>query len=73
VKDGVWYSLVTIPYASLKADAPKTGDVWCFNLGRMSDTLGKGDVMQMEMSLWSPNMENRKFTFPDAMGTITFK
>ena len=73
VRDGIWRSLVTIPYASLKAEMPKPGDTWCFNLGRMSDTLGKGDVMQVEQSLWSPNMENRKFTSPEAMGTLTFK
>jgi len=70
-----WYSLVSIPYAAVKADPARPGDKWCLNVGR-SAAPRNGDVdtlNEMEYALWSPNFENRSLTNPSVMGVITFE
>ena len=73
VRDGdIWRTMATIPFKTLGVDAPKPGDKWAFNIGRLAALAGATDVLSMEISLWSPNFENRKFTNPSAMGTLEF-
>ena len=74
VRDGaVWRTMAVLPFRTFGAARPSDGDVWRFNLGHGANLVPGGDCLKMELSLWSPNMENRKFTSPEAMGTLTFR
>ena len=68
---GKWRMLARIPYTDLGAEAPKTGDVWRFNIGR--DTNKNVVPSKPALMLWSPNLETRTFTSPYAMGRLTFE
>lgn len=75
-KGDMWFSLVTLPFASFGTAAPKAGEKWKFNLGRLAEpdgSRGTAGFSKMELSLWSPNFENRSFFNPDALGTIVFE
>ncbi|MCQ2391233.1 MAG: DUF4838 domain-containing protein [Kiritimatiellae bacterium] len=62
--NGVWRTLVTIPYASVGAKGGE-GSKWYFNLGRAVNVREKG---KSELLLWSPDLETRSMASLDAMG-----
>lgn len=66
----VWYSLLTIPYSTLKTTAPRPGSKWLFNVGRTDYFAPKGSP---ELSLWSPNLENMTFHDPECFGELIFR
>ena len=70
VGGGTWRVVIDIPYADLKARAPKAGDVWRFNLGR--DTNKNRRPRRDVQLLWNPNLMSRSFIAPDAMGRLVF-
>ena len=69
---GKWLAIVTLPYSDFGVKAPKPGDSWFINVGRVART-GEKRIERIEM-LWSPNTEDRKsLMIPNAMGKLTFK
>lgn len=71
-KDGLWRSMVKIPYATLGTDVPGKGTAWGFNLGRIADGAAKNSFRVF--LLWSPNFENpRGILDPSSMGAIRFR
>ena len=71
-KDNVWRSLIRIPYAMMKVAAPKSGEKWCFNLGREWDVACHGHPPHTD-ALWNPDLESSSFTSPAAMGELVFE
>lgn len=69
--DGKWRTIVTLPYSDFGVAAPKPGDSWFLNVGRIARS--KKDTKDFEYLLWSPNMESRSFLSPYAMGRLMFK
>ena len=67
-KDGIWRSVVSIPYASLETERPAAGDRWLLNLGR--ETFKPGDL---QLGLWNPSLEGRGMRDLEAMGTVVFE
>lgn len=68
---GKWRSIAVIPYSDLGITAPKKGDSWFINVGRIARS--RKNIKDLEYLLWSPNMESRSFVAPNAMGTMIFK
>ena len=71
-KDGLWRSMVKIPYSTLGESCPKKGAVWGLNVGRIADGAAKNSYRVF--LLWNPNFENpRGILDPNARGIIRFK
>ena len=68
---GKWRSIVTFPYSDFGVAAPKAGDSWFINVGRIAKS-GEGRKPDIFM-LWSPNMESRAMDAPNAMGKLIFR
>ena len=68
---GKWRSIMRLPFSDLGAAAPKPGDSWFINVGRIIKT-GKDRKVELLM-LWSPNFDSRKMCSPGAMGRLLFK
>jgi hypothetical protein len=72
IKEGVWTALVTIPFATLGVSCPERGTRWTMNVGRedfIPNAKGKHDV---ELSLWSPNLETMSFHDRESFGELVF-
>lgn len=71
-KDGLWRSMVTLPYATLGAAAPGKGAAWGFNIGRIADCAAKNSYRVF--LLWNPNFESPTGVLdPASCGLIRFK
>ena len=71
-ENGKWFAIFTLPYSDFGVSAPKRGDSWFINVGRIAKT-SKDRKEGIDM-LWSPNTEDRKvLMIPNAMGKLTFK
>ena len=68
---GKWRTIATFPYSDFGVAAPKPGDSWFINVGRIAKT-GEGRKEETLM-LWSPNAESRSMVAPNAMGKIVFR
>ena len=68
---GKWRTIATFPYSDFGVAAPKPGDSWFINVGRIAKT-GEGRKEETLM-LWSPNVESRSMVAPNAMGKLIFK
>ena len=70
-----WTAEVKIPFASLGVSAPKTGVQWRMDVARehisLNSKTGKNDLL--ELSNWSPNLEERGFGKPSGFGTLEFE
>jgi len=68
-----WESMAVIPFETLKASAPKTGDAWCFNIGRVHfvDTEKKKD--DREVSAWTGNLNISNVTGDGSFGELVFE
>ena len=68
---GKWRSIAVFPYSDFGVAAPKAGDSWFINAGRIFKT---GDNRKEEIDmLWSPNFESRSMVAPNAMGKLIFR
>lgn len=67
-QNGVWYSLVTVPFATLGVKAPAPGEVYAVNVGRETPPAAGGELL-----LWSPNFANREFADMEAFGDFVFE
>ncbi len=68
-KNGKWYSLLKVPFATLGVKTPVPGTTWTLNVGRESFPK-KGNP---ELSLWSPNLETMSFHDRDSFGEAVFE
>ncbi|MBR2873526.1 MAG: DUF4838 domain-containing protein [Lentisphaeria bacterium] len=68
----LWYSLVTLPYTTLRTTTPAPGTVWCLNTAR--EAYKPGGRMYNELSLWAPNFEDMKINKNrESLGEMHFK
>ncbi|MFH1095538.1 MAG: DUF4838 domain-containing protein, partial [Candidatus Micrarchaeota archaeon] len=68
-----WTAEVRIPFSTLGIEAPKPGSKWCMNIGREEyDPTGK-DRDKLDLSLWSPNLEERSFHSRTTFGDVFFE
>lgn len=67
-----WYTLLTVPYSTIRVAPPKPGDRWYLNVGRATN-MGRDFSTDVILALWSPNLESRSFCSPTAMGELVFK
>jgi hypothetical protein len=71
-KEGLWRSMVKLPYSTLGESLPKKGAVWGFNLGRIADGAAKNSYRIFLQ--WNPNFENpRGILDANSRGMIRFK
>ena len=71
-KDGLWRSMVALPYATLGEKAPRKGVAWGFNVGRIADCAAKNSYRVY--LLWNPNFESPTGVLdPAACGLLKFK
>ena len=68
---GKWLSIASFPYSDFGVAAPKAGDSWFVNVGRIFKT-GNNRKDEIDM-LWSPNLESRSLVAPNAMGRVVFR
>lgn len=66
-----WSAFIIIPFTSLGGKAPATGEQWTWNVGR--EAFFRDDKSDIELSLWSPNLECMSFQDVDAFGKVNFK
>ncbi|MBQ2632365.1 MAG: DUF4838 domain-containing protein [Kiritimatiellae bacterium] len=64
----MWYSLVTIPFATLGVNTPEPGATMAANVGRETPAAAGGELL-----LWSPNFVSRQFDAPEAFGDMVFE
>ena len=71
-KDGLWRSMVALPYATLGEKAPGKGVAWGFNVGRIADCAAKNSYRVY--LLWNPNFESPTGVLdPAACGLLKFQ
>ena len=70
-KNGLWRSMVALPYATIGEQAPGKGVAWGFNVGRIADCAAKNSYRIF--LLWNPNFESpRGITDLSSRGLIRF-
>ncbi len=68
-----WHALITIPFSDFKVPPPTAGTTWLLNVGREDRVIVKQHSNDLELSLWSPNLETMSFHDREAFGTLYFK
>jgi hypothetical protein len=71
-----WTMEVAIPFKELSVATPRPGERWRVNFGRERYTLGKvpdATRQDVELFLWSPNLERGSFTDPGVFGELHFE
>ena len=72
--NGIWRSLLTIPFATLGAATPAAGEVWKVNLAREAwSKSADGKDKRHEIAVWSPNLTGGAIPDPTAFGKAVFK
>lgn len=73
-----WKAFITIPFSTLGV-TPAPSSHWCMNIGKeaytpatTADSHGRLRG-ELELMLWSPNMEYIGFQTPEALGNIVFQ
>lgn len=70
-ENGVWRTMLTLPFKTVGAKTPASGEVWTMNIGRSHDyDFSTGNA---ERSLWNPNLETIRFSAPEAFGKVVFE
>ena len=73
VRNGIWETLVTIPFSSIGSGMPVRGSIWLLNVGHTSYDV-PGNWHSVELSLWSPNLESSgNFHDINTLGELEFK
>lgn len=72
--NGIWRSLLTIPFSTIGAATPAAGEVWKVNLAREAwSQSADGKNKRHEISIWSPNLAGGAIPDPTAFGKAVFK
>jgi len=70
-ENGIWRTMLTLPFKTVGAKTPASGEVWTMNIGRSHDyNFASGNA---ERSLWNPNLESINFIAPEAYGKVVFE
>ena len=70
-ENGIWRTMLILPFRTIGAKTPASGEVWTMNIGRSHDyCFGTGNA---ERSLWNPNLESISFIAPEAYGKVVFE
>lgn len=67
-----WQTSLKVPYATIGATPPKSGDRWRINVARCWYPSCHGHPPTVN-ALWSPDIETGAFKNPDAMGDLVFE
>ncbi len=70
--EGGWTAEMRIPFKTLGVAAPGSGTAWTMNIGR-EHYVPESKTKELELSLWSPNLEARAFGALHAFGDIVFE
>jgi hypothetical protein len=67
-----WTVEVAVPFKTMGVPPARPGTVWKMNLGRERYVHDETHA-DLELSLWSPNLERRLFGSFEAMGDAVFQ
>ena len=70
-ENGIWRTMLILPFKTVGAKTPAPGEVWTMKIGRSHDyNFFSGNA---ERSLWNPNLESISFIAPEAYGKVVFE
>lgn len=70
-ENGVWRTMLTLPFKTVGAKTPVSGEIWTMNIGRSHNyDFSTGNA---ERSHWNPNLESINFSAPEAYGKVIFE
>ncbi|MFA7158475.1 MAG: DUF4838 domain-containing protein [Kiritimatiellia bacterium] len=70
---GRWESMAVFPFKTLGAAAPKTGEEWNANFGRVHYFTDENGKKGREQQVWNGNLNMSQITGDASMGIIRFK
>ena len=65
--------MAMIPFETLRVTAPKKGDMWYFNVGRVHFIDGADKKDQRENSVWTGKLNPSRIPGDASFGKATFK
>ncbi|WP_395751764.1 DUF4838 domain-containing protein [Prosthecobacter sp.] len=68
-----WESMAVIPFETLRTKAPKTGDTWYLNVGRVHFLDDAGKKTSRELSVWSGKLNASHIPGDASFGKAIFK
>lgn len=68
-----WESMAVIPFATLRAKPPKSGDTWYLNVGRVHFLDAAGRKTSREFSAWTGKLNASHIPGDASFGKATFK
>ena len=68
-----WESMAVIPFETLRTTAPKKGDMWYLNVGRVHFTDSAEKKDQRENSVWTGKLNPSRIPGDASFGKATFK
>ena len=68
-----WESMAVIPFETLRVTAPKKGDMWFLNVGRVHFIDGADKKDQRENSVWTGKLNPSRIPGDATFGKATFK
>jgi hypothetical protein len=68
-----WESMAVIPFETLRVTAPKKGDLWYLNVGRVHFIDGPDKKGQRENSVWTGQLNPSRIPGDASFGKATFK
>lgn len=68
-----WESMAVIPFETLRVGAPKKGDMWFLNIGRVHFLASEGKKDQRETSVWTGKLNPSRVPGDASFGKATFK
>ncbi|OYW70636.1 MAG: hypothetical protein B7Z37_30155 [Verrucomicrobia bacterium 12-59-8] len=68
-----WESMAIIPFETLRTKAPKSGDTWYVNVGRVHFLDAAGKKASREFSAWTGKLNASRIPGDASFGKATFK
>lgn len=68
-----WESMAVIPFETLRTAAPKKGDMWYLNVGRVHFTDAAQKTDDRELSVWTGKLNASRIPGDASFGKATFK
>ncbi len=68
-----WESMAVIPFETLRTAAPKKGDLWYLNVGRVHFTDAAKKTDERELSVWTGKLNASRIPSDASFGKATFK